>query len=63
MEAAQAAGQDTVIESDLVDVASMPLEEVLHADGSALRHALERLAQQRRDPTLVVVASHGNALP
>jgi hypothetical protein len=62
MEGAQT-GRDEVIETDLVDVASMPLGQVLSADDAVLQYALQRLARQRGESAQVVVAGFGNALP
>ena len=50
------------IETALVDASDVSLDELVGLGNPQLLHALDRLLQQRRATTQIVVAGHGNGI-
>ena len=63
MDGARTGEPDELIETDLVDATGLSLQDLDSLDSPQLRHALQRLLRQRREPAQVVVAGHSNAMP
>jgi FXSXX-COOH protein len=52
---------DDAVESDLVDIGTLPLREVVANGDSVLDHSIRRILAEMGDPTQEPTAGHSNA--